>query len=271
MNLQVLFPRAVWPFADTFTRMLQKVHPSLAHVRVEMRIPIEGPSVGLMEQLALVQWAQHTVYVGFLSVPAPADLLEQTVNTALLYEDAWKEQAHAHTAHAILIYKGQERSPLEQYRALAKIAVGLLPLGASVVLNPNACTSCPVVRLAPQPGEELEQVLSTLPWMTLFIGFVTLQVEGHEGLWVRTCGAPRLNMPDLALHIDRDQDVRNIYRLFRSTFDTMHSTGVRFKAGDMLVDEELQWKFRQPRADEGFLYSPQLIVFEPMPPTGPMH
>ena len=269
LHLQVLLPSPVWLSAADFARTLGEVHPSLAQMRVEMRMAVGGALPGGPRLLAQVRWAQHTVQVAFLDLPAPRDLLEQTIEPAL-YEDALKAQAEAHTAHAILLYRGEERDPLEQYRALAKISVGLVRLGATLVLNPDACTSYPAGRLAPQPGEELDEVLRTLPLMALFIGFVTLKVEGHDGFWVRTCGAPRLDMPDLALHTDDAREVQTIFLIFQNIFDAMRDSGVRFGPGDRVDDGERHWRFRKPRADEPFLDSPWMIVLEPAPPAGPL-
>jgi hypothetical protein len=220
-----------------------------------------------MEQMAQVRWARHTVYVAFMSVPAPPDLLEQTLEPAH-YEEELKEQAEAHTAHAILVYQGEEPEPLEQYLALAKIAVALVPLGAIVVLNPGAFTSYPARDLVPRPGEELDQVLRTLPLMALFVGFVTVKVEGVEGLWIRTCGAPLLDMPDLAMHAHDHDESQRIFLIFKDLFAAMRSTKVRFSAGDMVEDNGMHWKFRKPRANEGFLHSSRMIVLEPEPPSG---
>jgi hypothetical protein len=267
LHLQVLFPHLVTLSTDALARTLRGLHPSLAQVSVEMRTGVRGPGAGLLEQMAQVRWARHTVHVAFLSVPAPPEVLEQTIEPAH-YEEELKEQAAAHTAHAILIYQGAEPDPLEQYLALAKIAAALVPLGAIVALNPSAFTSYPARDLVPRPGEELDQVLHTLPLLALFVGFVKVKVEGVEGLWIRTCGAPLLNMPDLALHTHDEDTGQRAFLMFKDIFAAMRSTQVRFSAGDRVEDNGMHWKFRKPRASEGFLHSSRMIVLEPEPPSG---
>ncbi|MBN1206944.1 MAG: hypothetical protein JXB05_18820 [Myxococcaceae bacterium] len=262
MSLQVVFSREVMLTADVLAHMLRECHPSLAQARVEIRTGMLGPGEGQFGQMARVQWERHTVHVVFFNTPAPAEMMEHTTEFAL-YEEELKAQARRHVAHAILGYQGEELDPLAQYVALAKIAVALIPLGAIVVLNAGAFTSYPAEQLLPRPGEELDEVLNTLPLMALFVGFARVGVRGEEGMWIRTSGAPLLDMPDLAIHVRDYRESQRVFLIFKNIFAAMRSSGVRFSAGDMVEDEETHWKFRKPRANEGVLHSERMIVLEP--------
>jgi hypothetical protein len=266
LHLQVLLSSEVLLSADMLMGLLRECHPCFAQVRAQVMTGRLGPREGLFGQLARVQWDRHAVKVAFLGVPVPTDMMEQ-IGTFALYAEDLRTRARGHTAHAILVYEGEEQDPLEQYRVLAKIAVALLPLGALAVVNPDACSAYPADLLRPRPGEELDEVLNTLPLMALFVGFVRATVEGRPGVWVRTCGAPLLGLPDLAMNVKDPRECARVYLIFKNIFEAMRSTGVRFGVGDLVQDEETHWKFRAPHRNEGFLDSPRMIVLEPTEPT----
>ena len=264
LHLQVLFPRPVWLSADELMSRLWQLHPSLAQARAELMTGALIPGSNKLAQLARMWWGPHTVHIGFFEEPMPPGMLEQTVDFALL-DDALKARARAHKGHAVLVYKGEEKDPLEQYRVLAKIVAALVPLGALVAVNPAGFTSYPAQDLAARPGEDLDEVLRTLPLMALFVGFQRFQVPGMKGVWIRTCGAPLLDMPDLAMHTRSYEESSHVFLIFKSIFAAMQDSGVKFKEGDMVDDGERQWKFRKPRSKERFLDSARMIVLEPDP------
>jgi hypothetical protein len=101
--------------------------------------------------------------------------------------------------------------------------------------------------------------------MALFVGFVRVQVAGVKGIWIRTCGAPLLDMPDLAMHTRDSEEGPRVFLIFKNIFAAMRESGVRFSPGDMVDDGELQWKFRKPRGKERFLHSSRMLVLEPDP------
>ncbi len=264
LHLQVLFPQPVFLSADALMSRLRESHPSLAQARAELMTGAFIPGSDKLAQMGRVWWGEHTVQVAFFEEPMPPGMLEQTVDFSL-YDEALKARARAHTGHAILVYKGEEKDPLKQYCVLAKLVAALVPLGAIVAVNPIGCTSYPARDLAARPGEELDEVLRTLPLMALFVGFVRFQVEGVKGIWIRTCGAPLLDLPDLATHTRSYEEGAHVFRIFKDIFAAMRDTGIKFKPGDMVDGGEVQWKFRKPRRREGFLHSERMIVLEPDP------
>ena len=62
----------------------------------------------------------------------------------------------------------------------------------------------PMGPLVPRPGDDLDKVLRSLPWPSLFVGFVLMQAVGGKGTWIRTCAAPLMGLPDLALLVGGD-------------------------------------------------------------------
>ncbi|HVG58587.1 MAG TPA: hypothetical protein VNA24_08540 [Hyalangium sp.] len=261
LHLQVLFPQPVWLSADALMGRLREFHPSLAQARAEIMTGALIPGSDQLAQLARVWWDKHRVHIGFFPEPMPPGMLEQNIDFAL-YDEGLKARARAHTAHAVLVYKGEEKDPLEQYGVLAKIVAALVQLGAIVAVNPNGFTSYPAHDLTAHPGEDLDEVLRTLPLMALFVGFARFTVEGYPGIWIRTTGAPLLDLPDLAMHTRDHEDVAHAFLMFKNIFAAMRDSGVKFKEGDMVDDGERQWKFRKPRSKEQFLYSSRMIVLE---------
>jgi len=262
LNLQVLFPLPLWVAARELAGVLRELHPSLARVEVEIRTGDLEHGLGL-GQTARVQWDKHTVLMAFIHSPVPPEAMEWVEHLSE-YDAALKAQAQSHAAHATLAYRGKETDPLEQYRALTAVAVGLTRLGAIVVTNVYARAFCPAQPLLPRPGEDLLDLLRRLPLPMLFVGFLQFPVPKTPGLWIRTWGAPLMDMPDLAMHGHSHEDSKTAFHMFNQILLAMCSgSKMRFKEGDMVQLEERNWRLRKPRWRENFLEGPRLFVLEP--------
>jgi hypothetical protein len=171
----------------------------------------------------------------------------------------------------MLFYAGEDKDPLEQYVALALVAVALATEGALVVLNESAHTSFPAQPLVPEADEDLLELLRTLPLTTLYVGMVKLAVPGAEGVWMRTYGAPRMGLPDLAWHAQSDDEGRDTFELFSGLLEYLRASGARFADGHTAEWQERQVRLRLPgRREKKFLDSPgQMFVLEPRAPPGP--
>lgn len=261
MNLMLLFPNSPWIPARELAHVLAELHPSLAMVQIEGRTHDLGHGLGV-GQTARIQWGPHTVYMAVIQKPAPAESMRWAVDLSR-YDAVLSTQVATHTAHATLAYKGEEKDPLEQYLALATIAAGLTRLGAVLVVNVGARSACPAQPLLPRPGEDLLDVLRRMPLPLLFVGYHQLEFQDTPGVWIRTCGAPLMDMPDLAVHVRGHDESKPIFNMFHDIFMAMRGANIRFKEGDMVQLEELNWRFRKPRSKERFLESPRMIVLEP--------
>jgi hypothetical protein len=123
------------------------------------------------------------------------------------YAKELKKRAQSHRAHILLFYAGYEDSPFDRYVALAAAAGVLGRLGALVVLNESGHTSLPAAVLSGLNSEgDMMDHLRSLPLLLLYCGFVKLEVEGIRGVWMRTYGAPLLQLPDLAAHATGHED-----------------------------------------------------------------
>lgn len=261
LNLCLLFSHERWLLAAELIHALRELHPSLAQVEVEVRTGDLGQGMGL-GQTVRVQWDRHMVLMAVIQTPIVAQTLEWMLEFSL-HDEAMMAQARAHTAHVTLAYRGQETDPLEQYLALTTVALGMTRLGAFLMMNIGARTSCAAQPLLPRPGEDMMHVLRTMPVPMLFVGFIKLEFQDAEGVWIRTCGAPLMDLPDLAMLAPSHDESRTIFYMFNDIFMAMRGTKLRFKEGDMVQLEEQNWRFRKPRPHERFLDSPRMIVLEP--------
>lgn len=261
LNLCLLFSQERWILAAELIHVLRELHPSLAQVEVECRTGDLGHGMGL-GQTVRVQWDRHMVLMAVIQTPLSPPILEWTLSVAL-HEEEIMEQVRTHAAHVTLAYRGQETDPLEQYLALTTVAIALTRLGAFLMMNTGARTSCPAQPLLPRPGEDLLQVLRTLPVTVLFVGFIKMEFQNVQGVWMRTCGAPLMDLPDVAMLAPSHDESRTVFYMFNDIFMAMRSTKLRFKEGDMVQLEEQNWRFRKPHPHEKFLESPRMIVLEP--------
>lgn len=261
LSLQLLFPSKLRLNVAEVAEGLRALHPALAQARFE---PDGKASTAMGAEVGVARWGKHQVQVVLFGVRMPTAGVEPCVAPAY-YGAELKARAREHTAHALLFYVGEEPDPLEQYVALAVLAVALAKQGALVVLNENAHTSFPTQPLVPEPGEDLLEQLRTLPLTALYVGFVTLQVPGAAGVWMRTHGAPRMGLPDLAWHAQSEAEAYDTFQLFSGLLEYLRVSGARFDAGHTAEWQRRHVRIRKPRwRERRFLQSPgQLFVLEP--------
>lgn len=261
LSLQLLFPSKLRLHATALAEGLRALHPALAQACFELDAQA---SAAMNAEVGVARWGKHKVQVVLFGVRMPSTVVEQCVAPAY-YGAELKTQAREHTAHALLFYVGEEPDPLEQYVALAVLAVALAKEGALVVLNESAHTSFPTRPLVPDKGEDLLEQLRTMPLTALYVGFVKLQAPKAQGVWMRTHGAPRMGLPDLAWHAQSDAEAYDTFQLFSGLLEYLRASGARFDEGHTAEWQRRHVKIRKPRwRERKFLGSPgQLFVLEP--------
>ena len=261
LSLQLLFPGRLRLNVNTVESALRGLDPSLAEARFEL-----GANVGALmgAETGLAQWGRHAVQAVVFGTQMPAPMVERCVAPAH-YGAELKAQARAHASHAVLFYMGAEEDPLEQYVALALAAVALAKEGALVVLNESAHTSFPAQPLIPEEGEDLLDLLRTMPLTALYVGFVKLEVAGEQGVWMRTYGAGKMGLADLAWHARSHDEAHDTFELFSGLLEYLRASGARFADGHTAEWQERHFRIRAPsRGERKFLDSPgQLFVLEP--------
>jgi len=260
LSLQVLFPDARRLNADQLVGALRAYHPSMSQAQCEIdpELSQEGKVFGMLG------WGKHVIRLVGFDAPYPAEILEACVAPSH-YPQELKQRARSHKAHVILYYAGQEPSALDQYVALAATAGVLARLGAIVVLNESGHTSFPAAALSGLDSEsDMMELLRALPLSILYCGFVKLEVEGIPGVWMRTYGAPLLELPDFAAHATGHEEGQRYFDMFETIFGYLRESNARLAAGHtMQIAEEEYIRLRAPSEEEGFLQSDaKLLVVE---------
>lgn len=150
---------------------------------------------------------------------------------------------------------GFDPDPFEQYVALAKVAGTLTPQGVIVAANEAARTSLPGDLLT-GAGSSMDVIalLRELPLPYLYCGFVKHEVDGVRGVWMRTYGAPRLGLPDLAVHAQGHHEGQRYFDVFDNVLAYLRTSGKRFRRGDTLqVGSQDFMRVRAPHLSETFL------------------
>ncbi len=260
LSLQVLFPDGLKLSSDAITKALRAYHPSMAKARCEIEPGMnqEGNVFGL------AGWGKHVVKIVGFDLPMPAEAVEACVAPSH-YPQELKQRARDHRGHLILFYAGHEDDALEQYVALAAVAGALARLGALVVLNESARTSLPAKVLSGEgvKGDVLEMV-RWLPLPILFCGFVKYNVEGVNGVWMRTYGAHLLGVPDFAALAAGHHEGEKYFELFNNLLRYLRDSGARMDAGHtMQVGPDTYLRARAATKEEYFLQSDgELLVVE---------
>ena len=260
LSLQVLFADGLTLSSEAVTKALRSYHPSMAKARCEIEPGLnqEGNVFGL------AGWGKHVVKLVGFDLPMPAEAVEACVGPSH-YGPELKQQARAHRGHLLLFYAGHEDDALEQYVALAAVAGALARLGALVVLNESARTSFPAQALSGSGGRgDVLEMLRSLPLPVLYCGFVKYDVEGVEGVWMRTYGAHLLGLPDFAALAAGHHEGEKYFELFTNLLNYLRNSGATLGAGHtMQVGPETYLRARAPAEGEYFLESEgELLVVE---------
>jgi hypothetical protein len=210
----------------------------------------------------MVGWGKHIVRCVGFDAPMPSQSVEACVAPSH-YPQELKERARAHQAHILLYYAGYDESPLEQYVALAATAGVLGRLGAIMILNESGHTSFPAAALSDVDVDAM-QLLRHLPPPILYCGFVKHEVQGIAGVWMRTYGAPRLGLPDMAAHAEGHHEGQRYFDTFNTVFVYLLKSRARLAPGHtMQVGDDEYLRVRAPHASEHFLQSDgEMLVAE---------
>ena len=257
LSLQVLFAEPLAITEAALADALRAYHPTMAKARAEI-------APDMPEFLGMAGWDKHVVRLVGFNAPYPKDALEACVAPSH-YPAAMKDEVRAHASHIILYYAGFETDPLEQYVALAAVAGALTGFKALAVLNEHAHTSLPAgVFAAESLGEESMDLLRTLPLNMLYCGFVKYEVEGVQGVWMRTYGGDAFGLPDFAT-LAAGHDEGEVYSTtFNNIMSYMLESGAELAAGHtMQIGEDAYMKLREPAKEEYYLDGPgQVLVAE---------
>lgn len=253
LALTVLFPDAQKIDVAALGQAMRGYHRSTADARCEI-----SPDPGAF--IALVGWRNHVVRLVGFDAPMPADALEVCVAPAH-YSQELKAQVRAHRSHVILYYAGHEASVFEQYVALGVVAGALARLGALAVVNEAAHTSLPAAMFDAEVEDDPLELLRTLPLPMLFCGFVKYDVEGVQGVWMRTYGADRFGYADFAALAEGHHEGETYFELFGNVLRYLVDSGAEMAAGHtMQVGEDRFMRLRAPTDSEYFLDGPGAVV-----------
>jgi hypothetical protein len=260
LSLQLLFSDGFHFQASALEKVFRSYHRSMAKARVEFdaELAAEGKLIGL------IGWGKHVIRLIGFDMPMPGEAVEGCVAPAH-YPRELKEQARAHAAHILLFYAGYETSPFEQYVALAAVAGVFSRFGAIVVLNESARTSLPAgVFFDDETEADYLELIRAFPLSMLFCGFVKYEVEGIDGVWMRTYGAHLLGLPDFAAHAAGHHEGQRYFDIFESVHSYLRSSGAELANGHtMQIEEEEYLRMRGRWPDEDFLESEgELLVME---------
>ncbi len=258
LSLQVVFRELLDFQGEALNAALRTYHPSMKNALWEIE-----PDMG--DFLALAGWGRHVIRMVGFNMPYAADAIEACVAPAA-YPPEVKEQVRATVSNIILYYAGYDPSPLEQYVALAAVAGVLAQFGAVAVLNETAHSSLPIGVLSTDElgDKSLEILREGYPLTLLFCGFVKYQVEGVQGLWMRTYGADKFGVPDFAALAEGHHEGQKYSEIFNDILKYLIGSGAELAPGHtMQIGETTYLKFRTPLKGEDFLESSgELLVIE---------
>lgn len=254
LSLQVVFSAPLALTADALTTALRAYHPDMRQARAEIE-------PDMPELLAMVGWGKHVVRLVGFNAPYPQESMEACVAPAHYPADV-KAQVRAHVSHVLLYYAGFEEDTLEQYVALAAVAGALSDFNGVAVLNEHAHTSLPAgVFTRESMGDESLDVLRSLPLTMLYCGFVKYEVEGTEGVWMRTYGADAFGLPDFAALAEGRHEGELYSGMFNNIMAYLLDSGAELAAGHtMQIGETSYMKLREPAESEYFLHGPGTVL-----------
>ncbi|MDY3558867.1 DUF4261 domain-containing protein [Gemmata sp. JC673] len=271
LGLQCLFDIPLDLKADAVQAAVRDYHPDLDQATVELfHVPPDDKKRDRPHDLepaimGLVAWGPHVIKLVAFANPMPPEAVRACVQPAH-FAPEFKEVAYRHQTHVVLFYNGYDQDPLEQYVALAAVAGVLATFGAVFTLNETARTAipAPVLTAHEEDNGDMLGALRGLPLVLLYCGFVKLEIEGQPGVWMRTYGAHRFGLPDLALHAPDHTSAQFTFELFGNALRYLRTSGQRFAPGHtMQVGDDLFLRLRARTPDEWYLDSEgEMLVAE---------
>lgn len=203
--------------------------------------------------LAQVEWGAHAVQVVAFPLPMPAEVVEKCVQPAS-FRDEQKAAMRAHSAHALLFYKGTATNVTEQFVATSLVAGALCAENGLGILNEGARTSLPANLLNSDDAIKPSQFWRTLPPLYLFVGFVKYNVENVSGVWMRTHGMEAFGLPNLATHASSHAQGSEIFDIFNNVAQYLMAQGPVLDAGHtMQIGDDQFMRLRSLAPGEVFL------------------
>jgi hypothetical protein len=257
IGLQLLFDDVFALDANEVALALRDYHSNMTEATAELFQVPPKPGADEPAVMGLLAWERHVVKVVGFTAPMPADAVKACVQPAH-FDPQYKQLAYEHKSHVMLYYAGYELDPLEQYVALAAAAGSLAYFGASFVLNETARTAIPAAVLHPHEEDDGDMLaaLRGFPLPLIYCGFVKMEVEGQLGVWMRTYGAHRFGLPDLATRAAGHDETPFVFELFGNLLAYLRSSGKRFAPGDTLrIDDDTFLRLRARGPEEWYLES----------------
>ena len=258
LSFQLLFMGPLDLDGDAIALALQSYHPDLSRAQAELTElpPEEDARENAQSLLGLAGWKNHVVKIIGFDTPLPEPIFEACVRPAHFHEQL-KADAREHRSHALLFYAGHETDPLEQYVALTAVAAALARFDAILVLNEAARSAFPAeALLADDPDQDRLEQLRGLPIPLLYGGFIKVEVEGQEGVWMRTFGNTLLHLPDLAMWRADHAEGSETFELFANILAYLRESGSQFAPGHtMQIGPGTYLRLRKAHEEEWWLKS----------------
>ncbi|KAG0777054.1 hypothetical protein G6F22_012136 [Rhizopus arrhizus] len=98
----------------------------------------------------------------------------------------------------------------------------------------------------------------------LYCGFVKYEVEGVDGVWMRTYGGDAFGLPDFAALARGHHEGETYSNMFNNIMGYLRESGAELGAGHtMQIGENAFMKLRDPAKEEYYLDGPgQVLVAE---------
>jgi hypothetical protein len=141
--------------------------------------------------------------------------------------------------------------------ALAAVASALARLDAILILNETARSAFPAeALLAIDENSGLMDSLRALPIPLLYGGFVKIEVEDQQGVWMRTFGNQVLGLPNLAHCAVGHENGSECFDLFTNILNYAREENVEFSAHETIeLGPDLKFRFRERAEPEWWLES----------------
>lgn len=254
ISLQIVFKGNISIDEAQLEQVLRKLDPSMKQASCQRDPQIET-------FFGLAGWGKHVIQMVGFEVPFPEEHLEACVAPSH-YPAKQKEQIRHHDSHLLLWYAGYDDNVQEQYIALTMVAAALAQFNALAVLNEHAHTSLPIAVVSEiVSAGSMDMLRHGLPLTMLFCGFVKYEVDGVNGVWMRTYGAETFSLPNFAVLAHGHDEGQKYSDIFNNALNYLLESGAEMVAGHTMESADgTIMRLREPKADEYFLDGPDTVL-----------